>query len=117
MRKLGMTMDIPCWEKRPARSFTIVYNNEPQNVLLKIAYSCQGPPFLELIERVPASPWSIAGGIHHLGYAVDDVRAVGRELQSAGLDTIAYIKNDHEHDNLSWRTAYFKNQMGVTIEL
>jgi len=65
---------------------------------LRIAYSLQGPPFIELIEHVGGSPGSIfaepPGGVHHIGvYAErwrdETARLVGlgfvHELNGSGL--------------------------------
>ena len=46
-----------------------------QRVPLRFAYSHEGPPFLEVIEAYPDSPWELAEGssLHHLGVFVDDL--------------------------------------------
>jgi hypothetical protein len=42
---------------------------------IRLVYSTQGPPYVELVEGPPGSPWdSEHGAIHHLGYWSDDLR-------------------------------------------
>ena len=46
-----------------------------------------GPPYLELIEGQPGSPWDPAGGyrLDHIGYWTEDVDAESARLAEAGL--------------------------------
>ncbi|MBL7492378.1 VOC family protein [Frankia sp. AgB1.9] len=55
-------------------------------VPLRMVYSLDEPR-LELIEQVPGTTWMPApgGGLHHVGYFVDDLVASSRALAEAGL--------------------------------
>lgn len=55
-------------------------------VPLRMVYSLD-EPLLELIEQVPGTTWMPAqgGGLHHIGYFVDDLVASSRALAAAGL--------------------------------
>src|ERR1700761_4262833 len=53
---------------------------------IKVCYSLQGPPFLELIQGEPGSMWSTTGGPHadHVGYFVDDLAGTMDHLVESG---------------------------------
>lgn len=50
-------------------------------------FSRQGPPYLELIEGPPASPWDGSQGsrIDHISYWVDDIASTRRQLEHQGV--------------------------------
>lgn len=52
----------------------------------RIVFSREGPPFFEIIEGAPGSPWDASGGARfdHLGYWSDDVPTHSEQLQAAG---------------------------------
>jgi hypothetical protein len=54
---------------------------------VRIAFTREGPPFLELIEGPPESPWAAPDGprMHHLGWWVHDHDAERERLASVGL--------------------------------
>ncbi len=51
----------------------------PLNVTPWMAYSKQGPPYLELLEQMPGTIWAETG-LHHLGVWADDVLADAEQL-------------------------------------
>jgi hypothetical protein len=57
----------------------------------KRVFSMEGPPFIELIEGPPGSPWDSSKGsrIDHLQWWTKDMEADSRRMQAAGavLDT------------------------------
>jgi hypothetical protein len=61
MAELGPVLDTTWTEvaERPVGGWT-----------LRVTFAVGGPPFLELIESVPGSPWE-ATGVHHLGWWAD----------------------------------------------
>jgi hypothetical protein len=66
--------------------------NEPHDGVygdshIRVCYSLQGPPYLELIEGEPGSLWSTTGGPRpdHVGYFVDDLDVARRKLEAAGM--------------------------------
>jgi hypothetical protein len=50
------------------------------------AYSVSGPPYLELVEAIPDTPWAAGDGaaLHHLGYWADDLPGEVARLERAG---------------------------------
>jgi hypothetical protein len=54
---------------------------------VRVCYSQQGPPWLELLEGAPGSPWdpAVVAGPHHVGCWVDDLAAASRRLAEQGL--------------------------------
>ncbi|MBF6331928.1 VOC family protein [Nocardia transvalensis] len=53
----------------------------------RMAYSKQGPPYLELLEQRVGTPWS-EPGLHHLGLWTPDVPSESERLLAAGLPRI-----------------------------
>ncbi|WP_428950326.1 VOC family protein [Streptomyces sp. cg35] len=53
----------------------------------RIAFTQGGPPFIELIEGAPGSPWDAAAGprFDHLGFWSSDVDRGSRRLTDAGF--------------------------------
>jgi hypothetical protein len=56
---------------------------------IRVCFSKQGPPYLELIEGPEGSPWASDGGsrIDHIGYWTADIHRSRDELAGAGLPT------------------------------
>lgn len=54
---------------------------------LRVCFSKQGPPYLELIEGPPGSPWETTDGsrIDHIGYWTDDLRSEVQGFDDRGL--------------------------------
>jgi hypothetical protein len=48
---------------------------------VRFAYSVQGPPYLEVLQRCPGTPWSQAG-LHHLGLWSSDQHALSTRLDA-----------------------------------
>ncbi|MEV3988728.1 VOC family protein [Streptomyces sp. NPDC049837] len=53
----------------------------------RIVFTTGGPPFIELIEGSPGSPWDASAGARfdHIGFWSTDVRQGSRRLAGAGL--------------------------------
>jgi hypothetical protein len=64
---------------------------EDQHVDLLVAYSIEGPPYIELIEGVPNTVWEPAAHpyLHHVGSWVDDLPAAVADAERAGFDLAA----------------------------
>jgi hypothetical protein len=67
---------------------------EPQDrdvdgMQFRVAFADTPPPYLELIEGAPGSPWDSTAGshLHHLGYWSDDKAADMARLEAAGFTT------------------------------
>jgi hypothetical protein len=55
---------------------------------IKVVYSVEGPPFLELIEGTTnGGPWDVSGGprIDHIGYYSEDVLKDSEHLSQSGV--------------------------------
>jgi catechol 2,3-dioxygenase-like lactoylglutathione lyase family enzyme len=63
----------------------VVRENGPWTI--RVCFAKQGPPYLELIEGPPGSPWEATHGsrIDHIGYWVDDLDASKKRLDDAGI--------------------------------
>lgn len=69
------------------RTYSHAASGELSTPHLRVAYSRQGPPYLELIEIVqPGGPCSAedAGRIHHVGAWCEDVAGADRDALPAG---------------------------------
>src|SRR5699024_10459135 len=54
-------------------------------VVQRLALSIGGPPHLELLRVVDGSTvWTDGGGVHHVGFVVDDVPTASAELTRRG---------------------------------
>ncbi|MGP3775847.1 VOC family protein [Streptomyces sp. SDT5-1] len=53
----------------------------------RIVFTTGGPPFIELIEGSPGSPWDASGGARfdHIGFWTSDVQEGSRRLEAEGL--------------------------------
>jgi len=85
-------------------------------VSLRIAFTRQGPPWLEFIEGPADSLWSAAGGntLHHLGFYVDDLDAERKRLESLGM---AFEIGGVGPDGRLAGFAYHSNPHGGRLEL
>jgi len=76
---------------------------------LRVVFSHQGPPHIELIEGPPGSAWDASAGprIDHLGYWSDDFAADRDRLERDGVPE---IRGDH-------RRTHHQTAHGFRIEL
>ena len=112
-----------------ARRFGVTFPNPPGHTevlvrargretpaIVRGAYSAEGPPWLEVIQAVPGTPWEAGAGsrIHHLGAFVDDLDDEVARLTAAGAEVEAML------DVTTGRTltaAYVNSALGVRQEL
>jgi hypothetical protein len=81
-----------------------------EDVRLRVVFSVQGPPHIELIERAPGTLWDGPETMHHIGYWVDDVRAESARLAGCGLSWAASM--DLAGPGERWRMAYHRTAVG-----
>ncbi|MCY4622790.1 MAG: VOC family protein [bacterium] len=82
---------------------------------LRLTYSIEGPPHLELIGEAPGTPWEpTGGGIHHAGFWVQDLRGTGRLLTRAGMMLEATYDTE---DGGLLGFAYFTDANGFRVEI
>jgi hypothetical protein len=80
---------------------------------LALAYSIDGPPHLELIQRRPGSPYETTG-LHHTGHWVDDVAEASAALEASGWPRECVPVDDADR----WiGGAYHRSPDGLRIEL
>ena len=65
----------------------------PRTVMMRFAYSDDGPHRLELVQSVPGTLWTVpfGGHVHHVGYWSDDLAGVTAFLSSRGLPRVANL--------------------------
>lgn len=108
-RSLGVTWPEPQRRRRRFRSGDDRFEAE-----LRFVYSFEGPPYLELIEGVPGTPWDPrgSGSIHHVGVWVDDLEGAAGDLVAAG----APIELTYDTPTLQSFT-YHVTAAGLRVEL
>ncbi len=81
---------------------------------IRVCFAKQGPPFLELIEGPPGSPWEATHGsrIDHIGYWVDDLDASKQRLDADG---VALEHDGSAHGGVF--TYHRGRQSGLRVEL
>lgn len=82
----------------------------------RFVYSREGPPYIELFQGVPDSPFALprdGSGIHHLGIFVDDMAAEVARLKALGTELELH---DIGIDGQPRGVAFF-NSLGVRQEL
>ena len=54
---------------------------------IRICFSREGPPYIELVEGPPGSPWDCTDGsrIDHIGYFAPEIARNKSELEAAGI--------------------------------
>lgn len=81
---------------------------------IRVCYSREGPPYVELVEGEPGSTWDTARGSHvdHLGFWSEDLDADMRRLEAEGLPV------DIDGTKFGRRFAYHRTQhSGLRVEL
>ena len=103
---LGLT-----WKGGQPETMDLWLFGEPRRVEMRIAHSVQGPPYVELIQSVPDSPWAMpaAMGAHHLCYWSDRPAEACAALQAMGA-TRAMGRPDAA-------SGYFKTPSGMYLEV
>lgn len=103
---------------RPERTVTVDTRTSTGilTVPFRMLYSVEGPPFIELIEGIPGTIWSAAGGsrLHHIGYWAADVAAESERLEALGLHREG---GDDGPDGFPKNFSYHSQGNGVLIEL
>jgi hypothetical protein len=86
-----------------------------RDVRFRVAYSLEGPPYIELIEEVPGTLWVPPdSGAHHIGRWSDEVRSDAAALDTAGCALVAWAESDRPG---AWRWAYHRNPAGGYVEI
>jgi catechol 2,3-dioxygenase-like lactoylglutathione lyase family enzyme len=95
MEELTNVMGVS-WQ--PAR------DRESGNMRWRLVYTLDGPPFIELVEGQPGSPWHAPDGpqLHHIGRFTYDLDEGIRQIEAAG----GHIETDGRE--ISGRWAYLR---------
>ena len=101
------------------REYSIVVgrpNLAPTTFSIQVAFSCDGPLYVELIQGVAGSPWEpLANGVmHHLGWWVSDLRQSIAMLESESHVLESWMVGD---DGGPARFAYLRAPGGQLVEI
>jgi hypothetical protein len=83
------------WTSVHTAPVTVDNNGERTETTVRFVYSLQGPPYLEVLERCPGTPWAEVG-LHHLGLWSADQNAVTERLEGLGCPRYAALVNDDD---------------------
>jgi hypothetical protein len=87
-----LVQDIDAARDELSRALGIVWSEVVERTngdwQIRVCFSKEGPPYLELIEGPPGSPWDSSGGsrIDHIGYWTPDIDEHKRRLEQEGLE-------------------------------
>lgn len=96
-------------------TFEVAVDSEVRKAELKVRYSIDGPPYIELIEDVGGDIWHPeALNMNHIGYFVDDLPAKVAELEAAGLRCRVHDLDEHGRPRIF---AYLQDRDGLWVEL
>ena len=81
MAELGQALQV---------TWTEVHELNSDGWDIRVVFSEQGPPFIELVEGPPGSPWYVESGsaIDHLGYWSDAYASDRARLETLGLEVV-----------------------------
>ena len=114
MEELGSQLGLT-WAPVRHGERTVRHRGRLVTTDLRLTYSMEGPPHLELIGEARGTPWEpTGGGIHHAGFWVPDLRDTGRLLARAGMTPEATY--DAEDGGLLG-FAYFTDANGFRVEI
>lgn len=105
---LGLT-----WARDQRRQACLEAPDHPITLYMAYAYSLEGPPYLEIIEQRPDSPFAQLG-LHHIGVWSDDPRAESARLEQAGWprETVGLAPDG------SWAgSLYHRGTAGLRVEV
>ncbi len=86
-----------------------------RTVPLRVVFSREGPPYLELIEAVPGTPWTVpsGGGLHHVAYWSETLLEDVATFVEAGLDVELTRAGPEIAQGFSYRVC----ESGTRVEL
>ncbi len=96
MARFGQVLGLTFPEPRTIHLSDLVEYGETVVRDLRVVYSNEGPPFLELIEAQDGGLWGHqhGEGLHHIGMWQDGLEARMAEMQAAGLPAEAVVTID-----------------------
>ncbi len=93
-------------------------SGERKDIELRVAYSVQGPPHLELIQAQADTAWAAPDGphIHHVGFWTDHLAEAIDQAAESGLQPVATgIGPGPEEEPV--RFSYLIGPTGIRVEL
>jgi hypothetical protein len=104
-RDLGVT-----WKIGRPRVMDLVIDGQARQAEMRIAHTMQGPPYIELIQCVPDTPWAEASvGVHHVCYWAEDAVAACAAMEASGARRVLGAAGSGG--------GYFRTQAGMLIEI
>jgi catechol 2,3-dioxygenase-like lactoylglutathione lyase family enzyme len=109
MRELSQSLGLTWRGGWPARH-QLHYLGADHDVELRIAFSAEGPHYIELIEAKEGTPWSPDGiGTHHVCYWSPDALVASAELEALGYT--------REVGRPGAPSGYFLSPIGLRVEV
>ena len=92
---------IPAWEKVTGTTWGLPFRGplevrlaeEGRNITVDITMAYSRDLSLELVQRIPGTPWELAGGgtgVHHSGCWADDLEADAARIAADGWPLVAH---------------------------
>ena len=103
------------WRPSRVRKLTLADAvGRPCEVECHVVFSLGGPFAVEVWQAIPGTPLDVpeAGGVHHIGYWVDDLAATASALEDAG-----YRQEARPSGAGLSKFAYYIDPAGVRIEI
>ena len=87
MDELSTALGYTWTTVRTMDTSVLVPSGPPKPICLRLAFTKQGPPWMEFIEGPADSVWSAAGGntLHHVAFYVDDLEGERERMESLGM--------------------------------
>ena len=112
MNELGELLGLTWHEPFGGAGYQLLHG-EIVDSNVRVTYSRQGPPYLELLQQCPGTVWAETG-LHHIGIWVDDAHAESKRFAAAGADLEAVgVTSDG-----TWvGGCYHRTSDGLRVEL
>lgn len=110
MREMSLNLGLE-WKGGKPTVLDLCLYGEDRQVEMRIAHSRHGPPYIELIEAIPDSPWALptGAGVHHVCYWSEESGAVCARLEASG--------NRRVLGKIGTASGYFLSPSGMYIEI
>ncbi len=102
------------WAPLQHRHLTVRHLGRLVRTRLRLTYSVQGPPHVELIEAAVGTPWQPPGSMHHVGFWAEDLEGAAEMLRTDGL-TLETTFDTPTGELLGF--GYFMGPSGLRIEI